>query len=160
MGRADACWDPDGERHPSQATHRDTPPEDVHASRQVSWLTGRCGCLAFPVLFRHQWHDLTDARRLQLRGQLRHSRPCGGAPDSLLAVDPNVRIDRTTTARHKPNPVAAVNSLVQRFALYVDEMCEPHHAPLRSAGRTSAMPRPFMSAFARGILSGLHNGGP
>src|ERR1700719_572100 len=51
-----------------------------------------------------------------------------------------MRIDRTTTARNKPKPVAAVNSLVRRFASHVDEMSEPHQAPLRPAGRSSAMP--------------------
>jgi hypothetical protein len=32
-----------------QATHRGTPPEDLQRSRQVSWLAGHCGCLAFPI---------------------------------------------------------------------------------------------------------------
>ncbi len=32
-----------------QATHRGTPPEDLRRSRQVSWLAGQYGCLAFPM---------------------------------------------------------------------------------------------------------------
>jgi hypothetical protein len=52
-------------------------------SRQVSWLTGRRYCPAFPALMR-QWPRSASARRLQLRGQLRPSQ--SGAPDSLFAL--------------------------------------------------------------------------
>jgi hypothetical protein len=35
-----------------QAAIEGTPPEDVTMSRQVSWLAGRCCCLAFPTFER------------------------------------------------------------------------------------------------------------
>jgi len=66
--------DPDGERHPSQATHRDTPPEDVQRVEAGLLARGSLRLSGLPSAFRHQWHDLTDARRLQLRGQPRHRR--------------------------------------------------------------------------------------
>jgi hypothetical protein len=133
MGRADACWDPGGERHPSQATHRDTPPEDVQRvaagllARGSLLLSGLPGAFPAPVTL------LTAAHRLQLRGQPRHSLLAAAHRiPSWLSIP--TRIDRTTTARHKPKPVAAVNSPVRGFASHVDEMSEPHHAPLGPAG--------------------------
>jgi hypothetical protein len=62
---------------------RGTPPRRQQMSRQISWLTGRRCCLAFPALMR-QWPRSASARRLQLRGQLRPSQ--SGAPDSLFAL--------------------------------------------------------------------------
>jgi hypothetical protein len=62
---------------------RGTPPRRQQMSRQISWLTGRRCCLAFPALTR-QWPRSASARRLQLRGQPRPSQ--SGAPDSLFAL--------------------------------------------------------------------------
>jgi len=64
----------------------DTPPVDVFIARQVSWLAGHNIRPAFPMLS-HQWTDWSNARRLQLRGQLRSCSVHHGhyAPDSRLS---------------------------------------------------------------------------
>ena len=54
-----------------KAHHRDTPPEDVIWSRQVSWLAGPRCCLVFPKPSGFSDISETAARRSQLRGQLR-----------------------------------------------------------------------------------------
>ncbi len=80
MGRADACRNPGSISHLSQATHRDTPPEDVQWPGQVSWLAGRRCCLAFPT----PYQGVSDTLRQQLAAY-----SCGGSagiePASLLA---------------------------------------------------------------------------
>ncbi len=69
-GRAGARI-PGASAHPGRSDPSDTPPVDIDMrSRQVSWLAGRRCCLAFPPDSASDHHS-TDARRSQLRGQLR-----------------------------------------------------------------------------------------
>src|SRR5271163_2624237 len=88
MGRADACWIRMANAIPSQATHRDTPPEDVQRvaagllARGSLRLSGLPGAFPAPV-------TLSDRRSpLTVAGAAPASSLCGDAPDSLLAADP------------------------------------------------------------------------
>jgi len=70
--------------HLSQAANRDTPPEDVHRSRQVSWLAGQRRCLAFPAPC-----GASDTSRQRLAAY-----SCGGSPG--FAMRSNERTGRRT----------------------------------------------------------------
>ena len=77
-------------------------PSTERPSWQVSWLAGHRFCLAFPMPAGTSDTYSTDARRSQLRGQLRHGlqvQAPSDAPDSLLALAPIAGDARTTTAR-------------------------------------------------------------
>lgn len=97
-------------RHHS-ATHRSPaghPARGRSCARQVSWLAGRrirspSQSICAPVAYR------TNARRLQLRGQLRIDRAIMAPPDSRLSFRSS-RIGRTSNTRYSRRGKKCVNN--------------------------------------------------
>jgi hypothetical protein len=136
IGRADACITgmADVILH---AHHRDTPPEDVLSSRQVSWLAGRRRCPVFPRPNGPSDVSWTSTRRLQLRGQPRHER-CRRGTGFPLSFRPET--GRTTTVTSNSLALAtsmAVMALMALIAFALRPVPTPPAAPAAAQGAGS-----------------------
>ena len=86
----------------------DTPSVDVHARGRSPGLRVAAS-VRLPKAFAPQWLCRTNARRLQLRGQLRIVAAIMAAPDSRLSFRPS-RIGRTSNTRYSRRGKKCVNS--------------------------------------------------
>jgi len=108
------------------ATHRSTPPERRSLPRQVSWLTDRRPCLAFPV--RTPVTVLGSGSPLTVAGAASAS-PRRARPNSLLAHGPRTARTLTVTRFH-PGPAMSRPGVSGRRG------ARPSGPRCREAGRT------------------------
>ena len=126
-------------------------PWTFQVSGQVSWLTGRRLCLAFPV--QRPVALSTVARRSQLRGQRRSWHSIWSiAPASLLASKPHATRKTLTSAnwrqRAGKSMVLTIMHRAGTFSVTRHLAFRLHHAQVRPWGGMGDSPNPQMRVHA------------